>query len=165
MSLMTKVELTKATTTWRQAQFGAIMSQSLQLPHTSSNKTGVEKEVSHSSPSDDPVEVRKYCLDNVRGPVHTTWKVTIPPFSTLSVHANSNVKGHYAGPCAHGTDARYPVAYSGSTNGDLHRITSGVLQSTYLSVQLECLYHRNSHKDCGWTGCPYQPSTTGSPPN
>ena len=40
------------------------------------------------------MEVRKFCLDNVRGPVHTTWKVTIPPFSTVSVHTNSSVKGH-----------------------------------------------------------------------
>ena len=36
----------------------------------------------------------KFCLNNVRDPVHTIWKVTIPPFSTVSVHANSSVKGH-----------------------------------------------------------------------
>ena len=70
------------------------MSGLLQLPHTSSNKTGVEKEVCHSSHRDDPMEVRKFCLNNVRGPVHITQKVTIPPFSTVSVHANSSVKGH-----------------------------------------------------------------------
>ena len=50
--------------------------------------------VSHSSPRGDPVEVRRFCLNNVRGPVCTTQKVTIPPFSTVSVHANSSVKGH-----------------------------------------------------------------------
>ena len=94
MSLMTKGELTKATITRRQAHLGPVMSGSLQLPHTSSNKTRLEKEVSHSSLSDDPLEVRKFCLDDVRGPVHTTQKVTIPPFSTVSVHANSSVKGH-----------------------------------------------------------------------
>ena len=38
--------------------------------------------------------MREFCLDNVRGPVCTTQKVNIPPFSTISVHANSSVKGH-----------------------------------------------------------------------
>ena len=52
------------------------------------------KQVSHSSLRDDPVEVQKFCLNNVRGPVHTTWKVTVSPFSTVSMHANSSVKGH-----------------------------------------------------------------------
>ena len=51
------------------------------------------------------------------------------------------------------------------TDSDLQRITFGILQGTYLSVQLECPYHGNSHKECGWTGCPCQPSATGSPPN
>ena len=37
MSAITKGELMKATTTWRQAHFGAVMSGSLQLLHTSSN--------------------------------------------------------------------------------------------------------------------------------
>ena len=42
----------------------------------------------------DPMEVWRFCLDDLRGLVHTTWKVTILPFSTVSVHANSGVKGH-----------------------------------------------------------------------
>ena len=40
------------------------------------------------------MEVREFCLDNVRGPVCTTQKVTISQFSTISVHANTSVKGH-----------------------------------------------------------------------
>ena len=67
LSLMTKGELLKATTMWRQAHFGAVMSGSLQLPCTSSNKTRVEEEVSNSSQKDNHVEVRKLCLDNIRG--------------------------------------------------------------------------------------------------
>ena len=43
LSLMTKGEPAKVTTTWRQAHFGAVMSGSLQLSHTSSNKMGMEK--------------------------------------------------------------------------------------------------------------------------
>ena len=77
-----------------QAHFGAVMSGSLQLPCTSSNKTEVEKEVSHFSLRGDPMEVRKFCLNDVRGPVCTIQKVTNPPFSTVSVHTNSSVKGH-----------------------------------------------------------------------
>ena len=59
-----------------------------------SSKTGVEEEVGHSSPESDPVELQKFCLDDVGGPVCTTQKVTILPFSTVSVHANTSVKGH-----------------------------------------------------------------------
>ena len=43
LSLMTKGELAKVTTTWRQAHFEAVMSGSLQLSHMSSNKIGVER--------------------------------------------------------------------------------------------------------------------------
>ena len=94
LSLMTKGELTKATMTWRQAHFGAVMSGLLQLSCMSLNKSGVEEQVSHPSQSSDPVEVRKFCLNNIRGPVCTTQKVTIPLFGTVSVHVNSSVKGH-----------------------------------------------------------------------
>ena len=94
MSLMTKGELTKVTMTWKQAHFGAVMPELLQLPCTGSSKTEVEKEGSHSSLRDGPMEVRKFCLNDARGPVCTTWKVTIPSFSTVSVHTKSSVKGH-----------------------------------------------------------------------
>ena len=53
-----------------------------------------EEEVSHSSHGSDPVEVQKFSFDDVRGPANTTQKVTILPFSTVSVHANTSVKGH-----------------------------------------------------------------------
>ena len=94
MRITTRGELTKVTMIWRQAHFGAAMSGSLQLPHMGSNRTRVEKEVIHSSPRVDTVEVKEFCLDNIRGPVHTTQKVTIPPFSTVSMHTNTSVRGH-----------------------------------------------------------------------
>ena len=78
MKIITRGELVKVTMTWRQTHFGAVMSGSLQLPHTGSNRTGVEKEVMHSSPRGDTMEVKEFCLDNVRGPVCTMQKVTIP---------------------------------------------------------------------------------------
>ena len=65
MRILTKGELTKVTTTWKQAHFGAVMSGSLQLPHTGPNGAGVEKEVVHSSPRADTMEVKEFCLDDV----------------------------------------------------------------------------------------------------
>ena len=79
---------------WRQAHFGAIMSGLLQLSHKNSSKMGKEEEVSHSSPGSDPVEVQKFSLDDVSGPVCTTQKVTILLFGTVSVHPITSVKGH-----------------------------------------------------------------------
>ena len=40
------------------------------------------------------MEVRKFGLNDVRGLICTTWKVAITPFSTVSVYASSNIKGH-----------------------------------------------------------------------
>ena len=91
---MIKGELEKAATMWRHAYFGAVMSGFLHLSYTNPSKTGMEEVVSHSSIGSHPVEVQKFSLDDVKGPVHTTQKVTIPPFGTISVHANTSVKGH-----------------------------------------------------------------------
>ena len=156
----------KVTTMWRQAHFGAVMSGLLQLPHTSSNETGVEKEIIHSSPRGDPMEVREFCLNDVRGPVCTTWKVTIPPIQHSKCACQFQCQRTlYVGPCTHRTDTRSPVAYCGSTDGDLQRITSAVLQDTYLSAQLECPFCGNPYKDSGWAVCPCQPGATSSPPD
>ena len=65
MRIITKGELTKVTTTQKQAHFWAVMSWSLQLPHTGSNGTRVEKEVIHLSLSSDTMEVKKFCLEDV----------------------------------------------------------------------------------------------------
>ena len=90
LSCMTVGELAKATATWQQAHFGAVMSGSLQLSRNSS-----EKLVKHNlSGEGDPVEVWKYQLDGVKGAVHTTQKVTIPPFQTLMLKGNAGIKGH-----------------------------------------------------------------------
>ena len=94
MGVITEGELTKATTIWKQAHFGAVMSGSLQLPCTSSNGTGVEKDVIHFSPGVDTMEVKEFCCDGVQDPVHTTQRVTIPPFSIVSIHGNTSVRGH-----------------------------------------------------------------------
>ena len=72
LSVITKGELKKVITMWRQAHFGAVVSGSLQLSHINSSKMGKVEEVSHSSPGSDPMEVQKFSLDDIRGPVHTT---------------------------------------------------------------------------------------------
>ena len=90
LSCMTVGELTHATATWQQAQFGAVMSGSLQLSHSSSEKLKLE----NFSGENDPVAVQKSQLDGVKGAVCTTQKVTIPPFQTVNIKANAGVKGH-----------------------------------------------------------------------
>ena len=90
LSCMTAGELACATATWQQAHFGAVMSGSLQLSHSSSEKLKIE----NFSRENDPVEVQKYQLDGVKGAVCTTQKVTIPPFQTINIKANAGVKGH-----------------------------------------------------------------------
>ena len=90
LSCMTTGELACATATWPQAHFGAVMSGSLQLSHSSSGKLKLE----NSSRENYPVEVQKSQLDGVKGAVCTTQKVTIPPFQTINVKANASVKGH-----------------------------------------------------------------------
>ena len=53
LSCMTVGELAKATVTWQQAHFGAVMSGSLQLSHSSSEKLAMH----NISGDSDPVEV------------------------------------------------------------------------------------------------------------
>ena len=90
LGCMTVGELAKATATWQQARFGAVMSGSLQLSHSSSEKLAKQNLPGES----DPVEVQKHQLDGVKGAVHTTQKVTIPPFQTMTLKGNDGVKGH-----------------------------------------------------------------------
>ena len=94
LSFMTAGDLAKATTTWRQAHFGAVMLGSLQLSCSSSDKSKVTTGATGSSQQGDTLEVQKFQLNDVKGLVWTTQKVTIPPFSTVNIQANTSVKGH-----------------------------------------------------------------------
>ena len=94
MWVITKGELLKATMTWKQAHFRSVMSRSLQLPHTSSNRTGEENEVIHFSLGLETIEVKRFCLDDVWDPVCTTQRVTIPLFGSVSINGNTSVRGH-----------------------------------------------------------------------
>ena len=90
LGCMTAGELACATVTWQQAHFGAVMSGSLQLSCSSSEKLVAE----NSSREKSPVEVWKHQLDGVKGAVCTIQKITIPPFQTINIKANAGVKGH-----------------------------------------------------------------------
>ena len=70
------------------------MSGSLQLSHSSSDKTKPRENIENFSWENDPVDVWKSQLDGVKGALCTTQKVTIPPFHTVNVRANASVKGH-----------------------------------------------------------------------
>ena len=62
---------------------------------TAAIRSSSEKlKMENSSGESDPVEVQKYQLDGVKGAVHTTQKVTIPPFQTINIKGNAGVKGH-----------------------------------------------------------------------
>ena len=60
LSLMTAWELAKATMTWRQAHFGAVILGSLQLSHSSSDQSEVTKGATSSSQQGDTVGVQKF---------------------------------------------------------------------------------------------------------
>ena len=165
MGVITKGEVTKLTTTWRQAYFGVVMFGSLQLPCTSQNRTGMEKEVVPSSPGVDTVEVNKFWLDKVQDHVCTSQRVTIPPLGTVSIHSNTSIRGH----CMQvhilaKANTRPPVAYISGANCDLQRLTSGVLSGTHLFANFKCSFCQNPHQGSGWLGHTCQPSaTSGSP--
>ena len=67
LRLMTMGELAKATMTWRQAHFGAVMSGSLQLSCRGSDKSEIGERAKCSPKGSDPVEVQKIQLDEVKG--------------------------------------------------------------------------------------------------
>ena len=90
LSCMTVGKLSKVTATWQQAHFRAVMSGLLQPSRSSSEKLALQK----LSGESDPVEVWKHQLDGVKGAVHTTQKVTIPPFQTMTLKGNAGIKGH-----------------------------------------------------------------------
>ena len=166
ISMITKGELAKVTTIWRQAHFGVVMSGSLQLPDTSSNTTEVEKEVTHSSPGGDPMEPKEFLPIQCQKPSPHNTEGHHPPIQQTKCACQYQwQRTLYADPCAHRTDARAPVAYTSSTDGDLQRTSSWVLKGTHLFTQLRHPFCRNPHRDCGWAGCPCQPSATGGPPN
>ena len=138
------------------------MSGSLQLSHSSSEKLKME----NFSWENDPVEVQKYQLDGVKGAVHTTQKVTIPPFQTVNIKANAGVKGHCMK--VHVLTEPVlgsPVASSSGAHSHLWRATPWLFEGTSLLMQYECSCCGDTSQNCGWSGNSCQSNTTGSPPD
>ena len=67
---------------------------SLQLSCSSSGKSKVTAGAASSFQQGGTVEVWMFQLNDTKGLVCTTQKVTIPPFSTINIWANTSVKGH-----------------------------------------------------------------------
>ena len=68
--------------------------------------------------------LKEFCLDGIQGHIHTTWRVTIPPFGTLNICSKTDIWGHsmwvymLAKP-AWGTQLSIPIAPT-ATYGELH---------------------------------------------
>ena len=71
------------------------MSELLQVSHSCLCENSTGEGAKCSSPRGDPVEVQKFSLDDLKGLVCTTQKVTILPFGTVNVHTSTSVKGHF----------------------------------------------------------------------
>ena len=165
MGMMTKWELVRATMTWRQTNFGAVTSGSLQLPCTNSKEDRSGVEVT-PSPSSDPAASRGFCLDGVRGPVCTTQKITIPQFGTVSIHGHTGVWGHcmrvnvLAEPAQ---SPQLPVSVIPTTTyGESHPGSSRVL--TCLR-NFECPPLRGPCQGHSWPGCSCKSGTPSGPPS
>ena len=154
----------KVTTTWKQDNLG------LSCPGHYSYSTLaqmelMEKEVVHSSPRVDTMEVKEFCLDNVWGPVCTTEGHYSPIWYSQCTWQYQCQGTLYVGPCACRLNARPSVAYHSGVYWDPWGVTSRVLLGAHLSMQLEHLLCQNPHKNGGCLGPTCQLSTTGSPPN
>ena len=94
MGMIMKGELARATVTWKQAYFSVVMAGSLQLPHKGASGDGSAVKEDTPSVASDPTVPKEFCLYNVQGHVHTTWRVTMPPFGIINIHSNTDVWGH-----------------------------------------------------------------------
>ena len=164
-SHMTVGELVKATTTWKQAHFGAVMLGSLQLSHSSSDKSEVTKGATSSSQQGETVEVWKFWLNDVKGSVHQHRKSPFPHLA-LSMYEPAPVSRDTA--CKympHRAGAWSPVASSSGTHSNLWGTTL-VVPEGYQSVCTTWMpvpwkYLLNNH----WADCVCQSSTSGGSPN
>ena len=94
MGMITKGELMRATVTWKQAHFGAVISRLLQLHYTDSRGNGEVGKGFIPSPGSNPTASREFCLYDVQDHVHTAWRVTISPFETISIHGSTDIWEH-----------------------------------------------------------------------
>ena len=94
IGMMTKGELTRATATWKQVHFWCSYVWVTPIASHRFKGTQRSREGGQPLPKLQPYSIQRFCLDDVWGSVHTTQKVTIPPFGTVSIHGNTGVWGH-----------------------------------------------------------------------
>ena len=92
MTIITKGELAKAT--GNRLISGLSCLDQYSCPTLAQIELGWKRRWSISPQEVTLWRVKEFCLEDVWGPVHTTQKVTIPPFGTVSVHRNTSVRGH-----------------------------------------------------------------------
>ena len=93
MKVITKGELARATQTWRQTHFCAVMYGLLQL---SCKCTGEQSYCWGAPPSvySGPTVHKEFCLDDVQRHVWTTQRIMIPLFGTVNIHGKIDGWGH-----------------------------------------------------------------------
>ena len=92
LGMITKGELVRATMTWKQTHFSVVMSGSFQLLHRSASGERDAMKGAAPSTTHDLTMPKEFSLDDVHGHVHTTQRVTIPPFGIINIHGN--IQGH-----------------------------------------------------------------------
>ena len=88
------------------------------------------------------------------------------PFQTINIKANAGLKGHCMKVHVFTEPHTWsPVASSSGTHSHLWRVTPWFFEGTHLLMEYEHSCHRDTSQNCGWSGNPCQPGTTGGPPN
>ena len=147
MGMMTKGELTRETVTWKQAHFGAVMSESLPPQALMLQHPGVLPGWCLGTCS--------YHSDGYHSPIWNSyhpWQHRC--LGTLHV-----------GPCACRTSMRPPVTCFHCTNCHLWGVAPRVILSTNLPQKPQCLPHRSPLQGHCWQGCFCQSGTTGGSPS
>ena len=155
-------ELARATVTWKQVNFGAVMSGSLQLPHKCAGDRGAVKGVTPTAALN-PTVPKGFCLDDVQGYVQGTWRVTIPMFGTINIHGMTDVLGHCMWVHMLAEPAKSPqLPASIVLTANIWRVTPRLLPSANLSEE-PAPY--NPHQSSHWKSHSGQPGATGGSPN
>ena len=144
MGVITKGELAKATTTWKQVYFRAVISGLLQLPCTSSNGTGGGK-------GGDPfLHGCWHCggkgvlLGQCLGPSLHYMEGYSPLIQYCQYAWQYQCQGTlYVGSHACRAKTRPPVGYISGADCNLWRITSRILSGTHLFAKLKCSFLQN----------------------
>ena len=112
-----------------------------------------------------PTMSKEFYLDDVKGHICITRRITIPPFQTANVHGKMDVWGYGMWiPCAGRFNVDSPAAHIHCANHYIWRSATMFLLSASLSEEPECLAYHDYHKVHGLKSHQCQPDATGNPP-